>query len=203
MDDRIIVLDGSKRIHKDIPLEAIREIAGLRPLEVEYHECPGFVGNLVRQAYNPQRNQVNQRAMLNALHNNSKVQESPRAGKIVLFDEDLYDTGLNWCFGGFTGVDEGLGYILISSAKIKSIEHARDLNRHEIGHMFGAPSLARERTRSAIRNLGLHCTTPGCVMQQKTDLKEAVRYASQRAKMNAPTYCGICEQNIRDYVAGE
>ncbi|MCX6750966.1 MAG: hypothetical protein NTZ83_05890, partial [Candidatus Pacearchaeota archaeon] len=119
--EKIVLLDGSRRMHNSISIEAIKDIARLRDISVEYHECPNFIDAIVNRSFNPRRNghngqgQVHEGAMLQNLDNETKIQRLGNDGKIILFDEDLYDDGLNWCFGGFSGTARGLGYILLST----------------------------------------------------------------------------------------
>jgi len=198
MTDKIILLDGSRRLHKDVPLEAIAEIARLRELEVEYQECPEFLQTFVDIGYEPARKQVNAERFTQALHMTDEMKSRYKAGKVIILDNDLYsgDKDCNFFFGGFSQAPSSLGYITLSTARVSTMPQARDLIRHEFGHMFGAPSDGRTDTE---QNLGLHCLNPLCVMQQKDTVDEAVRYAEQRARMNAGTYCGQCEQDIRDF----
>lgn len=198
MADKIILLDGSRRLHKDISLEAIAEIARLRKLEIEYQECPEFLQTFVDIGYEPSRKQVNAERFTQALHMTDEMKSRYEAGKVIIVDNDIYsgDRDCNFFFGGFSQAPGSLGYITLSTARVSTMPQARDLIRHELGHMFGAPSEERANTE---QSLGLHCLNHLCVMQQKLTLAEAVRYAEQRARMNAGTYCGQCEQDIQDF----
>ena len=108
----------------------------------------------------------------------------------------MYYPGVNWCFGGFTATRNGLGYVLMSSARINDSDLAKDLLRHELGHMFGAPSQRRTNTSEM---LGNHCLNDLCVMQQRLSIEEAVKYAKQRKRANAEVYCCQCENDITEY----
>jgi len=196
MSDKIILLDGSKRLHCRIPLEAIAEIARLRNLDVEYQECPDFLQTFIDMAYESERKQVNAERFTQALHMTDEMKARYEAGKLIIIDNDVYsgDKDCNFFFGGFSKVPNSLGYITLSTKRVSSIPQARDLIRHELGHMFGAPSQGRSNT---YENQGLHCSNDLCVMQQKDNVRDAINYAQQRAKANAVTYCGQCEGDIR------
>ena len=117
------------------------------------------------------------------------------AGKLIIIDEDAYsgDEDCNWFFGALSKVPDSLGYLFVSTARMQSENQARDILRHELGHMFGAPSQGRSNTYDL---WGLHCSNDLCVMQQKASVGQAVKYAEQRAKAGAPTYCSQCEEDI-------
>lgn len=198
MTDKIILLDGSKKLHSKIPLEVIAEIAKLRQVETEYHDCPDFLKTFIDMAYKPKRKQVDAYALTNALHQTQEMKDRYEAGKIIVIDQDAFsgDEDCNFFFGALSKCPESLGYVLVSTARMQSENHARDIIRHEVGHMFGAPSEARNNTYELY---GLHCSNTDCVMQQKDSVAKAVRYAEQRAKRNAGTYCGQCEQDIQNF----
>jgi predicted Zn-dependent protease len=163
----------------------------------------GFVRELVEATFNSERNQVKYSEFYKQFIHSSEFRQIAFYGKLVIIDEDLYDDGLNWCFGGFgpTFIRQrgkfGLGQVILSSARIIDVTHARDWLRHEIGHMFNAPSKRRKNT---VESLGLHCTCNLCVMQQKLRVDESYKYSIERAKKKAYTYCPYCEKDIRDYV---
>lgn len=198
MTDKIVLLDGSRRLNKSVPLEAIAEIARLRQVDIEYHECPDFLQTFVDMAYEPERNQVNAHKFTQALHITNEMKSRYEAGKLIILDKDVYsgDKDCNFFFGGFCQVPDSLGYITLSTARVVNEPQARDLIRHEIGHMFGAPSTGRKNTYELY---GLHCSNDLCVMQQKESVTQAIAYANQRAKLNARTYCEQCEQDIRSH----
>lgn len=192
MKDEIILINASK-MPEDVVESAFQDISKIRDLRVIPAEARGFLESQIAESFSPQRRQVQGRQLLDRI-NSSGIGKFTSQGKIIIIDNDIYYPGLNWCFGGYTETDRGLGYILISTARMKSENHAKDILRHEIGHMFGAPSQGRSNTYG---NLGLHCSNDLCVMQQKDGLREAVSYAEQRARLNAGTYCSQCEDDIR------
>jgi len=194
MKETLILFDGSRKLHKDVPMAAIEEIARLRPLDVEYCECPGLIDNFSAQALDKTRNQVNTRQFLEKINDTEIMQHYAEAGKLIIVDHDLFSEGMNWGFGVSVGDSRGLGYVLLSTARVQSIPQAKDIVSHELGHMFGAPSKPRTNTTE---NLGIHCINDLCVMQQKAGLFDAIKYAKQRA--GAKTYCEQCEQDIRGF----
>jgi len=198
MTDKIVLMDGSRKVHARVPLVAIAEIARLRGVETEYQECPEFLEQFVRMAYKQERRQVNACTLTNALHQTPEMRERYNAGKVIVVDNDIYsgDENCNWFFGGFSECPGSLGYIVLSTARMQSENHMKDIVRHELGHMFGAPSKRRSNTYELY---GLHCSNSGCVMQQKDTVAEAVEYAELRASRSSPNYCKQCEQDIQRF----
>ena len=72
----------------------------------------------------------------------------------------------------------------------------KDILRHELGHLFGAPN---EQRQDIYAHLGMHCQTDLCVMQQKESMDIAKQYANLRARLNAGTYCEKCQQDIINF----
>jgi len=196
MIDKVVIFDASERMHISLPLEVIAEINRIRPVGAIQTVSKDFVDKFARGSYNERRGQVNVDSFVNDISTAPVMQKFYKNGKLILLDYDLYGEGLNWCFGGFTPTNVGLGYVILSTAKMQNNGQARDWLRHELGHMFGAPSTSRKNT---YESLGLHCSTPLCVMQQKLTVDEAVRYAEQRARANATTYCRDCEKDIKNF----
>ena len=186
-------------MHASLPLTAMHEVTVLRgEPKIERVEAQALTDNFAAKYHNRQRNQVDGRAFLQALNETEVMQHYPDAGKIILLDSDLYVGRLNWCFGSMTSTLGGLGYIVLSTNRMKDTIHAKDIIRHELGHMFKAPSQGRRNTKES---LGLHCTMSDCVMQQKLDVREAIRYAHQRSRKSSPIFCPDCEKDLRAYVA--
>jgi predicted Zn-dependent protease len=186
-------------MHARLPLGAILDVASLRGKpQLDYFDAQALIDNFSRKYLNEERGQVHAGDMLEALNETEVMQHYSDAGKVIVLDEDIYNEGLNWCFGNMTRTSRGLGYIILSTNRLQDETHARDLIRHEVGHMFNAPSQGREGTTES---LGTHCLTPSCVMQQKLDVNEAVKYAHERKKNNSPIFCQDCESDIRSYQA--
>lgn len=200
MTDKIILFDGSRKLHSRIPLEAIAEIAKARGqgIEVDYRECPGFLQPFIERAFEPERSQVNAYSLTNDLHQQPELRRNYEAGKLIIVDEDAYsgDPACNWFFGALSKCPESLGYLFVSTNRMQSENHTRDTFRHELGHMFGAPSEGRSNTYESD---GLHCSNDLCVMQQKDTVHDAVAFAEQRAMANAPTFCSQCKEDIQRF----
>jgi predicted Zn-dependent protease len=194
MTDEILLMNIS-RIPDELVATALQDISAIRDLKVTPAEARKFLERQISLSHNPERNQVNGRELL-ARINDSDIGRYTQHGKLILIDNDLYYPQIGWCFGGFSGTDTGLGYILMSSARMQTPEQAVDILRHELGHMFGAPSEGRTNT---YQHLGLHCSNNLCVMQQKDTVSGSVKYAAQRARAKAPTYCAQCERDIREH----
>ena len=201
--DEIIVINIS-----DMPSElvgkALGDIDRIRPLIITPAEARGFLESQIAASYNSLRGQVNGRELIKRV-NESGIGKFVQPGKLIIINEDLYYPSTGWVFGGYTPTSDGRGlsgggYILLSTARARVPELATDILRHELGHMFGAPSEGRTNTAES---LGLHCVNDICVMQQKLTLAEAVRYAKQRASAGASTYCAQCEADIQRYVPGK
>ena len=102
---------------------------------------------------------------------------------------------LNFCFGFARG-----------AATVLSVARYRDLSDsdrylaiktviwHEVGHIFGmASNPARRNTEY---RLGMHCTSPGCVMRQSMSLTPLVHRARNIAKMGR-IFCPLCLADAR------
>ncbi len=196
MSEKLVLLDGSRKLHCRIPLEAIEEIQRIRNVDIEYHECPDFLRQFEEMAYEPRRKQVNAHLFTQALHMTDEMKTRHSEGKLIILDSDIYsgDSDCNWFFGGYSQVQDSLGYVTLSTARVNSNIQARDLIRHELGHMFGAPSTQRSNTYELG---GLHCSNDLCVMQQKMSVDEAIKYSQERARLNAETYCPQCQLDIK------
>ena len=204
--DHIHVFDMSERLHIDATFDVLKEIGKLRDLSFYSVGNPDVLLNpYIEKNFNPKRNQLHSRGLIKDIVKTGFHNDFKRDGKIIIVDEDLYDDGLNWCFGGFMGTRIGIGYILLSTSRLQNDYHARDLIRHEIGHMFGAPSDNRacELNGNVYEHLGLHCSNDLCVMQQKDRVDFSVKYAIKRARLNADTYCSQCTNDIRNYEVSE
>ncbi len=194
MTDEIILMNIS-RMPNELVETALQDINAIKPLKIIPAEARGFLEKQIALSYNQDRKQVNGKKLLAGI-NRSDIGRYTQPGKLVLIENDLYYPQVGWCFGGFTGTDTGLGYILMSSARMQTPAQATDILKHELGHMFGAPSEGRTNT---YQHLGLHCSSDLCVMQQKDSVPQAIAYADQRAKANARTYCEQCEHDIRSF----
>ncbi|MEK6952195.1 MAG: hypothetical protein AABX29_04205 [Nanoarchaeota archaeon] len=204
--DHVHVFDMSERLHIDATFDALEDINQIRELSYSPVGNPDvFLQDYINRNFNSSRNQLNSEGLMRDILKTSEMKQLRRDGKIIIVDEDLYGEGLNWCFGGFMGTMIGLGFILLSTARLQDDCHARDLIRHEVGHMFSAPSeKRRQKTNGNVYdNLGLHCGNDLCVMQQKDTVDSSVEYSHQRARSNADSYCGQCIKDIRDYEVRE
>jgi predicted Zn-dependent protease len=199
MEDEIIVFNGSDRISDKSVLDRVKEIAEYRDIAALTIECKDELERISEDSYSYNRGQVDETRFLDRFHNKKIARKFSDSGKIILIDHDLYDGSdprSNWVFGGFVSSSIGLGYILLSTAKLQNQNHESDLIRHELGHMFGAAPSGRNNTYEL---LGSHCSNDLCVMQQKMDVDSAVKYANKRARKKAPIFCGQCEDDITNF----
>jgi len=201
MADRIHILDGCKNLHIRNTTQVLREISRLRSIEAVPRIDSEMFRELIDASYESRRGQVNANMFMNLYARTSFERNQPHDGKIILIDEDLYSGGKgnNWVFGGKYQIQEaGLGTILLSTARLENENHARDVIKHEFGHMFGAPD---SRRRDTYECLGLHCTNPNCVMHQEVDLSRSIAKSNAAARYGGMKFCGNCENDIRRYRA--
>ena len=187
---------------------AIQELARYR--DVKFQPEPGELNSQMRQRamdlvqryYNPSRKQV--RADLFLDHFARRLQDRINSGestyaeivnyqRVFLLDQDIHTSETNWVFGFFQQRGPHLRVLISSKARITSSQHAFDHLIHELGHMFGAPSDGRSNTN---QHLGLHCSNPLCVMQQKDTVASAKAYVEARSKANAPVFCSQCSVDL-------
>jgi len=198
MEDRILLLNASN-ISEELIIQSLLDVDKIRPLIIDIEpDAKSILQSCLSRNYNSRRNQVDASGLMNDIHFIFRKLWMP--GKLILFDYDLYDGSdprSNWFFGGFAGTVRGLGYITLSASRLSDKIHARDLIRHEVGHMFNAPSSGRSNT---YENLGLHCSNSLCVMQQKDTVTSSIKYAHERERRKARTYCLQCERDIANYL---
>jgi len=207
MED-VLFIDNSIMLHEEVPLQALEEVGRIRPIRVRSVKgAEDYVEKAIKKSLHLERQgykgsgQVKVEELLRNLYDIPFIKQTWHMGKVITIDQDLYATNsdgrdLNWCFGGFLGASESIGYVVVSTARLQDVVHARDLLRHEIGHMFGAPTRNRKDVEFT---LGRHCSNDLCVMQQKVSIPDSLSYAHLRANKRAKTYCISCERDIRNY----
>ena len=156
-------------------------------------DIPGYnlVKGLESRAYNPQRNQVHRRSLLQELLFNSG-QNLEGQKSFILTEADLYDDNLKWCFGAANGDYKGGSHIILSTRRFNGPRTLAHVAIHEFGHMFGAASQGRRNTEM---NLGSHCTNL-CVMQQKLIVSEMEAQA-RRLLNRENKFCYECQTELR------
>jgi len=198
MTDKIFVLDGSRDMHVNNTLCVLGEIQELRPIDVNVSYDSNFLDKYIARSLLP-TGQVDVRALVgNLMRNDFFANEKYSEGKIILLDHDLAspEENVDWGFGTRFPFDNSLGYVVASTHRAEDEAHFRDILRHEIGHMFGAPSKSRANLEYT---LGPHCRNQGCVMQQKVSVEDGINYARMRERMNLPAYCQQCSRDIRGF----
>jgi predicted Zn-dependent protease len=143
--------------------------------------------------YVASRKQLNADTFLEAFHRKPEMIPLLDQYKIILLDYDLFLPGLNWFMGGLSN---NYNYLTISCARAKNGDQLKDMIRHEIGHLFGAPSEGRNNTTEC---LGLHCVNDYCTMQQKSSAVEFWNWTQYRLKAGAPAYCDQCIKDIKNH----
>jgi predicted Zn-dependent protease len=170
------------------------------PSHIGKADLPGFkvVKKLVEYNWNESREQVNLDGIQNDIARTSfRNIQDPNITTLIFFEEDLYGSNLNWCYGRSAS-----GLIMVSTKRINK-EIGRDgtyafqeLLSHELGHQFGAAPRSRRLTEE---NLGSHCLVDLCGMQQKTSIKSSEAYLRRRFRANAGPYCNMCVDDLKKY----
>lgn len=200
MIDKIMILDGSNRLHVNNTLqslEQIREIRGIPQKIWESHDV-SFVRSYANLAWNPQRQQVDVEYFMARLGTNDFLhRENSDALKIILLDQDIYSSARNSNFGfGVTfPYSNSNRYILISTARLGDEMHARNVISHEIGHAFGAPNPSRPGVYEC---LGSHCPDRNCTMHQEVNFRDSYDQSLRVARLGK-VYCNACEKDIRRF----
>lgn len=198
MENKIILLDGSRRFHIKNALATLADIQDIRGnLDVTMHIDPEYVDNLVRPAYNVNRRQVDvaelgaRLSLVNYLHNQNKD-----ATKVLLLDQDLYDSrvpNMNFGFGVNLPFFDGNKYVIVSGARMENDLHYRHVVRHELGHAFGAPNSSRP---GVYQSLGSHCPDSNCTMHQELNGRSSYEQAVSIAR-SENFFCPSCKEDIR------
>jgi predicted Zn-dependent protease len=196
---KIRLFDGTSDARNGKILErALKELSHYQQVKVSPYpgekDIEGY--KLIKEieivSYNPIKHQVNLSSFLDRF-NQMKINSDSSSQTIILLEDDIFDEGLNWCFGQSRSIARK-SYMVVSTARIKNESHLQDVLSHELGHMYGAPRKGRTNTKEA---LGTHCTNNFCVMQQKMSVSEAVKYANERWFRSSPTYCPQCQEDLR------
>jgi len=163
-----------------------------KPGSVDYQ---GFsiVKQAVSIAYDYNRSQVRYSTLLETILNNPNVNAKGKL-TITLTEFDLYDKGLNWCFG--TSCSDGYGgkHIVASTSRIPDIDTLAFVVTHELGHALGAASPGRSNTE---KDLGSHCTNT-CIMEQKLTVP-AMRIQAKLLSNKYNKFCHQCADEIKAY----
>ena len=198
--DKIYVFNNSKKIKENVIESSLSEIERIRPLDIILLEnSDGLIKKCIKNSFERYRNQVNANKFLRQLIPSLKKLNLGESQRIVLFDEDLYYSGTNWVFGGFSRFAPGPGYIVLSANRVKNDLQMKDILCHETGHMFSAPRSGRKNT---YESLGNHCSNELCVMQQKLTIEESIKFTIERASKHADTYCEDCKKDIASFYYG-
>ncbi|PLW80187.1 hypothetical protein C0585_03475 [Candidatus Woesearchaeota archaeon] len=197
---RIELLDGTTDPKFGTALRmSFAEIAKYHPMEVSV--APGstdYVGynqvkNAEKGAFNSRRNQLHAtRFLCNMIENDNGLYG---INTMILTEQDIYDDGLNWAFGGVKSDAAGGKHLILSVARLNNLEALTHTGIHELGHIYGAAGdLRRSNTES---NLGPHCTN-FCVMEQKLDVQLMLEQ-SRRLSSKKDKFCYQCINDIMNY----
>jgi len=199
MEDKIYILDGSKRLHIENTLGVLREIEAIRgrPQSIFKSFDREFLSGYLARSMNRSRNQIEIEELMAQLSINEHLhRDNSDRLKVILFDQDMYSSRQNTNFGfGVTFPYDNLNkYVLISTARLQDETHAKHVLAHEIGHAFGAPSNSRA---DAYESLGMHCGNRNCTMHQELN-GESSYHQALRIAQAGKRYCNICEEDIRN-----
>lgn len=196
--DKIYIFNNSNKADNKIIDDSFAEISKLRDIDlILVDNSSKVIDEVINASYKGHRNQVDYNEFLRYFCNmEPTLQLEATSKKLVFINQDLYSTGLNWCFGGFSRLFPGEGYIVLSTNRINDALHLADIIGHEAGHMFNAPSYDRKNT---YQSLGLHCSNELCVMQQKLTVEDSIQYAYERKAKNTSMYCNECKEDIKKY----
>lgn len=158
-------------------------------------EMYNLVKEIEEEAYNPLRDQIKVEALNQSVWDYFK--NYPYNPIILATDKDLYSDKTNYCLGATTNY-YGKNIVIISQKRIEYFDHLIISTTHELGHVFGAASKNRKNTEE---NLGIHCTNPNCVMQQKINLNESIKYARRiytlfKIGCLPSLFCKDCQNDI-------
>lgn len=198
IENRIILLDGSRKFHVNNALATLADIQDIRgDLNVDMHVNMEYVDNLVRHAFDARRGQVDvtelaaRLSLVDYFHNQNRD-----ATKVILLDQDLFDSrvpNMNFGFGVNLPFYDGNKYILVSAARMQNELHYRHVIRHELGHAFGAPNPSRP---GVYQSLGHHCPDSNCTMHQELNGRSSYEQAVSIVR-NGNFFCPSCKEDIR------
>lgn len=199
--DTIYLIDGSKKLNRNVPLGVIGEFNKFRPIEARVIDEP-YLNEFARKT---NRGKVNYLSLCDNVINYF-VEDAPNiqtkidrlnGGKLIILDEDIRSDRTNVSFGGSMSCRYGgLGTSVVSTARLPTVASAKHVIRHELGHMFGAANEGRSNTKYT---MGWHCTNDLCTMQQKANLEEAINYAHEIKNSKKKPFCPQCEEDIQKY----
>jgi len=193
-------LDGTNDMkYGEALIKSLAEHAKYR--EIQVSSAPGSIDipryNLVRDAeknaYNYGRKQVHTTNLLRNLLEDSRIDLIGK-NSFTLVESDLYDDGLNWCFGVLVPDFYSGQHLILSTYRLRDTDLLTHVAIHELGHMFGAASQGRRNTEE---NLGNHCTNL-CIMQQKLSVPEMKAHVRQLADRE-DKFCFDCISDLRRY----
>ena len=121
---------------------------------------------------------------------------------VLVMRDSIYAQKLNYFLGvnrkGFSRFGHLLNTTIISTGKNSPFEldgiTFQSVLMHELGHRFGCTDQQNRRPGELYdyKQLGTHCTTPGCIMNVMNSLQEGRVAAHRRA-----TYCPGCITAMR------
>ena len=203
--------EGVSQVERDAAISAIQEVRGIfqnRNLfvlgsKIKVEDFNLSLELLVQGAPVVRRttygDQIDAERIHSAIYESSLHKKEPFIG-IVLVSKDLTVSikgqNLNFCFGYTFG-----------DVTVQSVARFRDMPlddrltmikgviQHELGHVFNlAGTMLRSNTEY---NLGMHCTNPGCVMNQGLT-RDALLRNFKLAKRMGRVYCPQCLEDAAE-----
>ncbi len=139
--------------------------------------------------------QINAEPIMNGMLEYSAAH--PDTELVMVMNDSIYASDLNYFLGVNRKCLSRLGYLLnttiISCGKNSPFEMDpltfQTVLMHELGHRFGATDHQNRNPGELYdyKQLGTHCTTPGCIMNVANSLRDGQLAARRRA-----TYCSAC-----------
>jgi len=200
MPEKILILNASE-MPDDRVFSVLDEINQIRPITpIVFPNAAEFLRQYIEKNFNQERQQLEKRKFAEACLGQEEVTKHQASGKLVIVSQDMYYQGLftdtAWVFGATKPLTYTLGHSVLSTARLKDDIHARDMLRHELGHLFRAPSKGRANT---YEEFGPHCSNDLCVMKQNLSVKSSSKYAHKRARKNVDTYCPECQTDMKSF----
>jgi hypothetical protein len=199
MVDKILILDGSERLHVRTTLKSLDSIGEVRnvPQHRDLNHVSGFVNSLAQKAYNPYIRQIDVNSFVQQLDRNRELEKYSDFLKIIVLDHYLCseNQGVSNAMGVSIPDNYGNQYLLVSAPILGDEEHAQHVITHELGHAFGAPSKYR---RDVYELLGLHCVKNNCTMHQEIRIADSIAQAKLVKQAGRP-FCYSCANDIRRY----
>ena len=180
---KIYIFNGTDKNLDSMLVSTLSGINNIVPLDPILVNNPRrYLLKHIAKSLDPETKEVIAPDFLARFHNAYFRRDKSGSGKVIFLEGDAV------CGGGVLGVANEIkygGYVVISKKTLADEVLAKDVLRHEMGHMFGLK----------------HCTKdPFCVMKESRSLCESIFFVYKRLDENSPIYCPSCEDAIKDSI---